>query len=68
MGVLVQLVSNVITIAVRHHLGGFYLRRRLFMRSAKLVGSAGLMSVHEALSSLNASRVLTCFALFLRCE
>ena len=64
----VQLVSNAITIAAWHHLGAFYLLRRLFMRSAKLLGSAGLTSVYEGLFSLNASRVLTCFVLFLRCE
>lgn len=55
MGVLVQLVSNAITIATWHHLDAFYLRRRLFMRSAKLLGSAGLTSVYEALSSPNVS-------------
>ena len=51
-----------------HHLGAFYLRRRLFMRSAKLLGSEGLTSVYEALPSPNASCVRTCFVLFLRCE
>jgi len=55
MGVLVQLVSNAITIAAWHHLDALYLRRRLFTRSAKLLGSAGLTSVYEALSSPNAS-------------
>jgi hypothetical protein len=68
MGVLVQLVSNAIAIAAWHHLDAFYFRRRLFMRSAKLLGSSGLTSVYEALFSPNASRGLTCFALFLRCE
>jgi hypothetical protein len=40
MGVLVQPVSNGIAIAAWHHLDAFY--RRLFMRSAKLLGSVGL--------------------------
>lgn len=61
--------NNAITIAASgwHCLDAFYLRRRLFTRSAKLLGSAGLTSVYEALSFPNASRVRTCFALFLRC-
>jgi hypothetical protein len=55
MDVVAQLVSNAITTAVWRHLDAFYLRRRLFTRSAKLLGSAGLTSVYEALSSPNAS-------------
>jgi len=54
IGVLVQPVSNAITIAA-WHLDAFYFRRRLFMRSAKLLGSAGLTSVYGALSSPDAS-------------
>jgi hypothetical protein len=38
-----------------HHHDAFYRRRRLFMRSAKLLGSEGFTSVYEALPSPNAS-------------
>jgi hypothetical protein len=55
MGILVQPVSNAIAIVAWHNLNAFYFRRRLLMRSAKLLGSAGLTSVYGALSSPNAS-------------
>jgi hypothetical protein len=45
-----------------------YLRRLFFTRSAKLLGSGGLASVHETLPCPNASRGLVCFAVLPRCE